>query len=76
MSEPFKFLGIWVVLFVLGWMNLSDKIRGSLLRIIPGLQLAMAVLLILRGLNLGVPYLSPQWPSLNKAEATQVCHVP
>jgi uncharacterized protein len=66
-----------VMLFLsLGWMNLSDKIRGSLLRIIPGLQFAMAVLLILRGLNLGVPYVSPQWPSLYKAEATQVCHVP
>jgi sulfite exporter TauE/SafE len=66
-----------VMLFLsLGWMNLSGKFRLTILRIIPGLQFAMALLLILRGLNLGVPYLSPQWPSLNKAQATQVCHVP
>lgn len=65
-----------MLILSLGWMNLSDKIRGSMLRVIPGLQLAMAFLLILRGLNLGVPYVSPQWPSLFKPQASQVCHVP
>lgn len=64
-----------MLMLMLGWLNLSGKIRESMLRVIPGLQMLMALLLILRGLNLGVPYVSPQWPEPNKIEAQNACHV-
>lgn len=66
-----------VMLFLmLGWLNLSEKLRGSMLRVIPGLQLLMALLLIMRGLNLGLPYVSPEWPEANGLASKSTCHVP
>lgn len=39
---------------------LRDKIRIPYSKILPSLSVAIAILLILRGLNLGIPYISPE----------------
>jgi uncharacterized protein len=49
-------------------LNLRNKIR----RVIPVFVIVTAVLLILRGMNLGIPYVSPQM-SVTKAECHKCC---
>lgn len=55
-----------------GAINLS--FRQKLSRLIPALSIALAVIFILRGLNLGIPYLSPKL--VDKSSQTQdvICH--
>ena len=40
---------------------ISPKVRTGINRAVPYFIACMAVLLILRGLNLGIPYLSPSY---------------
>jgi len=48
------------------------KVRNSFRRIVPLFVTAMAVLLILRGMNLGIPFISPELPSASQAAVS--CH--
>jgi sulfite exporter TauE/SafE len=50
----------------------SLKVRNSFRRIVPVFVTVMAVVLILRGLNLGIPFISPVLPSASQAAVT--CH--
>jgi uncharacterized protein len=49
---------MWAVSFFGGMMKQS--IRSGARKLYPAMMMLMAVLLILRGLNLGIPYLSPK----------------
>lgn len=53
--------------------GISVQTRKWLNKISPSITLAVAVLLILRGLSLGIPYVSPKKPDLNAIEAAS-CH--
>ncbi|HEX4946518.1 MAG TPA: sulfite exporter TauE/SafE family protein [Blastocatellia bacterium] len=58
-----------------GW--LSPTVRFSLRRVLPLGTAVVAVLLIVRGLALGVPYLSPKLTSTSAAHAAApACHQP
>ena len=50
----------------------NQQVRGQLRKAIPVFLFIMATLLVLRGLNLGIPFISPQLP-LSSGEAVQ-CH--
>ena len=52
---------------------LNLQVRTRLRRLVPLFLFFMAALLILRGLNLGIPYLSPALPAAH-ATAETVCH--
>lgn len=43
-------------------------------RLVPAAMLVVAVLLILRGLSLGIPYLSPALPAAAAASDAAICH--
>lgn len=53
--------------------GISLQTRKWLNKISPAMTLAVAVLLILRGLSLGIPYVSPKKPDINNIE-TASCH--
>jgi uncharacterized protein len=59
------------VVFFGSYMN--QQVRLRLRRSLPVFLFIMASLLILRGMNLGIPYLSPGIPSMESGE-TIVCH--
>lgn len=48
--------------------RLSQRLRNRITGAVPWLVGAMALLLVLRGLNLGIPYISPQLPQAAPAE--------
>ena len=50
---------------------ISISLRNSMKKIVPYFMAAMAVLLILRGMNLGIPYISPAFDAAGNAAA---CH--
>ena len=52
---------------------LSQHIRLKLRRLVPIFLFFMAALLIVRGMNLGIPYLSPSLPEQASTEAV-ICH--
>jgi len=52
--------------------TLKQNFRSQMRTIYPALMAVMAILLIIRGLNLGIPYLSPKMP-LNASEMVD-CH--
>ena len=52
--------------------KIQDGVRRWLLRIVPLVTAALAILLVLRGLNLGIPYISPQVDPQQPAQ--QHCH--
>jgi len=52
--------------------SLKQNFRSKMRSIYPALMAVMAILLIIRGLNLGIPYLSPKMP-VNTAEMVD-CH--
>jgi hypothetical protein len=52
---------------------LGQQVRMRLRRTIPIFLACMAALLVLRGLNLGIPYLSPSLPQEN-AGSEMICH--
>lgn len=67
-------LGTWPALIALrmGGGLLGDGFRARLRQVSPVLISAMAVLLILRGLELGIPYVSPGHPAMQGGVAG--CH--
>lgn len=54
---------------------ISVKVRSGIRKIQPYMIAIMAVLLILRGLNLGIPYVSPKAPATEE-ELPACCHKP
>jgi len=59
-----------MLLFAASGNYLSVKKRISFKKILPVFSVAIACLLIVRGLNLGIPYLSPKF---DQSEKTAVC---
>lgn len=53
--------------------SISIKFRNRINKAVPVFVIAMALLLILRGLNLGIPYVSPEMSS-TKPECSKCCH--
>ncbi|MFY9309377.1 MAG: sulfite exporter TauE/SafE family protein [Bacteroidia bacterium] len=53
---------------------ISVRFRQRIRSVVPVLVGAMAVLLILRGMNLGIPYVSPSIESNGKTECHKCCH--
>lgn len=53
---------------------ISIRFRQGIRRAMPVLVGAMAVLLILRGMNLGIPYISPSIENDGKASCHKCCH--
>lgn len=53
--------------------SISLNFRNKINKAIPAFLVATALLLILRGLNLGIPYVSPEM-SESKAEVHKCCH--
>jgi len=53
---------------------LSQKIRQKLGSIIPWFIIALGVLFILRGLNLGIPYISPKLNQADDKATMECCH--
>lgn len=53
------------------WMGsmLHRRLRNSLRKMYPAMLITMSILLIIRGLDLGIPYLSPSIRAGNNAEA-------
>lgn len=60
-------IGTWPALFVVRWSDglLRGSIRERLRKIAPYAYAAMGILLILRGMDLGVPFVSPDLPEVN-----------
>jgi|JI10StandDraft_1071094.scaffolds.fasta_scaffold172602_3 sulfite exporter TauE/SafE len=69
-------LGTWPLLVGLkvGSTFIGPVVRARLRRVAPAAYALMAVLFILRGLDLGIPYVSPYLPDANSA--AEVCHTP
>ena len=61
---------MWTVSFFGGMMKQSFRIGAR--KLYPTMMIIMAVLLILRGLNLGIPYLSPKLTASTSVSAA--CH--
>ncbi len=53
--------------------SISINFRNKINKAVPIFIVAMALLLILRGLNLGIPYVSPEMSS-TKPECSKCCH--
>lgn len=68
-------LGTLPAMFVLGMLgnSISINFRNKINKAIPIFVVAMALLLILRGMNLGIPYISPEM-SASKPECSKCCH--
>ncbi|MCK6648552.1 MAG: sulfite exporter TauE/SafE family protein [Bacteroidia bacterium] len=68
-------LGTLPAMFILGMLgnSISINIRNRINKAIPVFVVAMALLLILRGMNLGIPYISPEM-SVSKPECSKCCH--
>jgi len=54
--------------------SISIRFREKIRRAIPVFIVVMAVLLILRGLNLGIPYVSPSVETTGETSHHQCCH--
>jgi len=67
-------LGTWPALITLrmGAALLTDRTRSTLRKASPVLVAVVAVLMMLRGMGLGIPYLSPAPPAV--AEQVVACH--
>lgn len=53
--------------------SLSASVRKKMTKAIPYIMAVFAVLFILRGMNLGIPYVSPKF-SADKTTVTKCCH--
>ncbi|MBE2228852.1 MAG: sulfite exporter TauE/SafE family protein [Ignavibacteria bacterium] len=51
---------------------ISINLRQKLTRLLPALSIVLAIIFILRGLNLGIPYLSPKLE--HKPDTEVICH--
>lgn len=79
--------GLYMMLFGLGTVPLmslvafskgmlSNSIRNKVQRLIPVFVVIIGVLFIIRGLGLGIPYVSPKPASAHSVTATIECHQP
>lgn len=75
------FFGLGTLPLMLSFLLLAQQLgmhfRNSIKRITPYMLGLLAVVLILRGLNLGIPFLSPQiesLPAMERHAETIVCH--
>lgn len=50
------------------------NVRRRINRLIPAFMIALAFLFILRGMNLGIPYISPQLKKAEMVDDSAVCH--
>jgi len=68
-------LGTFPAMVVLSFLGntISVNFRAQMRKVVPVFVVAMAVLLILRGMNLGIPFVSPEM-SATKAECHKCCH--
>jgi sulfite exporter TauE/SafE len=53
---------------------ISLPVRQVMRKAVPYFVVIMAVVLILRGLNLGIPYISPDMPAQSSTGAAIDCH--
>jgi sulfite exporter TauE/SafE len=55
-------LGTFPMMFATVFMGnyLNQSLRQKIHKVVPALLFCMAVLLILRGMNLGIPFISPE----------------
>ncbi len=51
---------------------ININLRQKLTRLLPALSVALAIIFILRGLNLGIPYISPKLE--HKPDTEVICH--
>lgn len=67
-------MGTFPVMFAASIMGrmISAGIRKKINKLIPALAMLLAVLFILRGLNLGIPYISPKM--MSPSEQHQMMH--
>ncbi len=67
-------LGTLPAMLALGYFGqmISIRVRLNLRKLVPVFIGIVGVLLILRGLNLGIPYISPALPAVNESAAA--CH--
>ena len=61
-----------IILSLLG-NSISINFRSKIRKVMPLFVISMALLLILRGMNLGIPYVSPEM-SAKKVECHKCCH--
>ena len=52
---------------------IKNKFRYSVTRLLPALSVVLAVILILRGLNLGIPYVSPKFQEKEQKTEQLIC---
>jgi sulfite exporter TauE/SafE len=69
-------LATWPVMISVSWLGkkISAPFRLQLQRILPALVLCMGILFIIRGLNLGIPYLSPKIEETETGTEAACCH--
>jgi len=56
------------------WQFFPPRIKTQIPRLIPTFVIILGILFILRGLNLGIPYVSPKLIKEENKEEMQVCH--
>jgi sulfite exporter TauE/SafE len=68
-------LGTVPMMLSISWLPnfMNDKARNNMLRTMPFITLLLAILFIVRGLNLGIPYLSPEYND-SKPIHVKCCH--
>jgi sulfite exporter TauE/SafE len=68
-------LGTFPMMFATVLMGnyLNQSLRQKIYKVVPALLFFMAVLLILRGMNLGIPFISPELHSAHPQETIE-CH--
>jgi sulfite exporter TauE/SafE len=69
-------IGTFPVMFAVSYFGkfIGIGVRQKFNRIIPVLIIALGILFILRGMNLGIPIISPKIQSGNETETTIHCH--
>lgn len=53
---------------------INNNLRARINKLVPAFVIVLACLFIIRGLNLGIPYLSPELPKKALTEEMSVCH--
>lgn len=68
-------LGTFPMMFLLGWSGsfLTNKLRQQFQKLVPVLVVAIGILFVLRGMGLGIKYISPAEGALS-IEQTEQCH--
>jgi sulfite exporter TauE/SafE len=69
-------LGTFPIMFAASLFGkiINVKVRQKINKLIPAFTLILALLFILRGMNLGIPYLSPKLSSSSVSNSNTECH--